>query len=167
VAALGLIATVLVFPADGWLVSAFAPARTEAGRQAMLALTQLGHGGVDFGLAAVGAAGIAVQVIKHVACRARPDSPGAGAFFHHIPCLGAMWGLFSFPSGHAATAAALAVALGLRVPALRLPAAAGVIVVMVSRVYLGAHFPSDVLAGATLGAVAAVLAAAPGGPPGP
>ncbi|HEY7676022.1 MAG TPA: phosphatase PAP2 family protein [Candidatus Methylomirabilis sp.] len=190
VAALGLIATVLVLPADGWLLSALASVRSEGGRQVMLALTQLGHGGVDFGLAAVAilagwalgrshlvqaglraavavaAAGIAVQLIKHVACRARPDSPGGGAFFHDVPCLGAMWGFFSFPSGHAATATALAVALGLRVPALRLPAAAGVVVVMASRVYLGAHFPSDVMAGATLGAVAGVLAASPGNPPG-
>jgi undecaprenyl-diphosphatase len=191
VAALGLAATVLILPADGWLVSALAPMRTEAGRRVMLMLTQLGHGGMDLGLAAavvlagwalgrshlvqaglraavaVAAAGIAVQVIKHLACRARPNVAEAGTFFHDVPCLWGMWGLYSFPSGHAATAAALAAALGLGVPALRLPLAAVVVVVMVSRVYLEWHFPSDVLAGATLGAIAGILAAAAAGPEGP
>lgn len=188
-AGVGLLATLLALPADAWLVSAFAPARTEAGRHVMVVLTNLGAGWLNLGIAvaivavgwsigrlslretglraavAVAAAGIAVQVVKHLTCRARPEFPGAGTFFHGVPCWGAVWGLFSFPSGHATTASALAVALGLRVPALRLPAAVGVAVVMVSRVYLGAHFPSDVVAGATLGAIAGVLAAAPSGPP--
>ena len=190
-AALGLLATALVLPADGWLVSALAPVRTEVGRRVMLVLTQLGDGAVDFGLAAaviaagwalgrshlvqaglraavaLAAAGIAVQVVKHLACRARPMAAAAGTFFHGVPCLGGGPAVFSFPSGHATMATALALALGLRVPALRLPAAAGAAVVWVSRVYLGAHFPSDVLAGATIGAIAGVLAAAPGGRPAP
>jgi undecaprenyl-diphosphatase len=127
------------------------------------------------GVVAVAAAGLAVQLVKHLACRARPKAPGAGAFFQGVPCLGADWELFSFPSGHAATATALAIVLGVQVPALRLPAAAAAAVVMLSRVYLGAHFPSDVMAGATLGLVAGILAMAhlegapPAGmsPPGP
>jgi membrane-associated phospholipid phosphatase len=189
-AALGVTATILVLPADAWLVSALEPMRTEGGRRVMLVLTQLGYGGVDFGVAAVvilagwvlgrsylvrgglraavavAAAGIAVQVIKHLACRARPSVAGGGTFFHHVPCVWGLWDFYSFPSGHAATAAALAAALGVGAPALRLPLAAGVVVVMVSRVYLEWHFPSDVLAGATLGAIAGILAAAPGGPEG-
>jgi undecaprenyl-diphosphatase len=112
------------------------------------------------GVVAVAAAGLASQVVKHLACRARPGFPTPGDFFHHVPCLGADWGFFSFPSGHAATATALAVALGLRLPALRVPGAAAAAVVLFSRVYLGAHFPSDVLGGATLGAVAGILATA-------
>lgn len=184
-AGLGAAATVLAFGADGWLVAGIALVQTDGGRQAMLVLTWLGNGVVDLCLAAalagagrglgrphlvdaglraavaVATAGIAVQVVKHLACRARPGAPASGTFFNGVPCLGE-WGAFSFPSGHAATATALALALGLRVPALRIPAAAGALVVLFSRVYLGAHFPSDVLAGATLGVVAAVVAAAPG-----
>lgn len=70
----------------------------------------------------------------------------------------------SFPSGHAAgnfcVAAFLAVALPAvwpRAPArVRLLTAVAVVfasLVAASRVYLGAHFPSDVLAGAVLGAL--------------
>ena len=184
----GFIATALALSADRWVASAFAAMQTEAGRRLMLGLTELGNGWVDFGLAgamvvtgwrmarwhwvqaglrgamAVAAAGLAVQAVKHVACRARPMAAAAGSFFHGVPCLAGEPAFFSFPSGHATTAAALAVALGLQAPALRLPAVAGVAVVMVSRVYLGAHFPSDVLAGATLGAIAGILTAGPAGP---
>jgi undecaprenyl-diphosphatase len=68
----------------------------------------------------------------------------------------------SFPSGHSATAAAGALTLSVLYPPFA-PALvlAGVLVVL-SRVYLGVHFPFDVLAGAIIGTVTAgvVLAGA-------
>jgi undecaprenyl-diphosphatase len=68
----------------------------------------------------------------------------------------------SFPSGHSATAAAGALTLSALYPPFA-PALvlAGVLVVL-SRVYLGVHFPFDVLAGVAIGALtaAAVLAGA-------
>jgi YegS/Rv2252/BmrU family lipid kinase len=66
----------------------------------------------------------------------------------------------SFPSGHAASAFAFAVAASREMPpvaTLLLPLAA---TVSYSRVYVGVHYPSDVLLGATLGATAGVLAGA-------
>lgn len=61
----------------------------------------------------------------------------------------------SFPSGHAASAAAFVVGAALEAPrvgAVLAPVAAGV---AFSRVYTGVHYPSDVLVGAALGASAA------------
>ncbi|MEW6636079.1 MAG: phosphatase PAP2 family protein [Actinomycetota bacterium] len=68
----------------------------------------------------------------------------------------------SFPSGHSATAAAGAISLSAVYPAFTpLLALAGFLVAL-SRVYLGVHFPFDVLAGALIGVVtsAAVLVVA-------
>ncbi|MEY9964168.1 diacylglycerol kinase family enzyme/membrane-associated phospholipid phosphatase [Streptacidiphilus sp. MAP12-16] len=62
----------------------------------------------------------------------------------------------SFPSGHSASAAAFATAVTLESPwlgAVVIPLAVGV---ATSRVYTGAHYPGDVLAGVALGTVIAV-----------
>ncbi len=58
----------------------------------------------------------------------------------------------SFPSGHAASAAAFASAVALEIPALRVPLATLAGLVGFSRVATGAHYPSDVAAGFVLGA---------------
>lgn len=59
---------------------------------------------------------------------------------------------FSFPSGHTITAFAVAVTLGLFYPALLAPLLFCAFCIALSRVLLGMHFLSDVLAGAALGA---------------
>ncbi|MFE0515381.1 bifunctional phosphatase PAP2/diacylglycerol kinase family protein [Streptomyces sp. NPDC058964] len=61
----------------------------------------------------------------------------------------------SFPSGHAASAAAFAAGVGLESPAWGAALAPVAFSVAMSRLYTGVHFPSDVVAGAALGAGAA------------
>ncbi|MFE0171018.1 bifunctional phosphatase PAP2/diacylglycerol kinase family protein [Streptomyces sp. NPDC059002] len=61
----------------------------------------------------------------------------------------------SFPSGHSASAAAFATGVALESRAWGAGVAPVAGAVALSRVYTGAHFPSDILAGAALGAGAA------------
>jgi undecaprenyl-diphosphatase len=60
-------------------------------------------------------------------------------------------GSSSFPSGHAASAAAFSGVIGREIPQLWLPVNALAATVAFSRVYTGVHYPSDVLAGWLLG----------------
>jgi undecaprenyl-diphosphatase len=61
----------------------------------------------------------------------------------------------SFPSGHAATSFAGATLLAWYVPRLALPLYALAALVAWSRVYVGVHYPIDILIGAVLGVVVA------------
>jgi membrane-associated phospholipid phosphatase/diacylglycerol kinase family enzyme len=63
----------------------------------------------------------------------------------------------SFPSGHSASAAAFATAVGLESPRLGLALAPVAAAVAYSRVHVGVHWTSDVVVGAALGAGVATL----------
>ena len=87
--------------------------------------------------------------LKFTIRRKRPSLPGLP------PLMGTTTGL-SFPSAHAATSFAGALAYRrLGVPAVPLYGVAAAMAL--SRVYLGVHYPSDVLAGALEGTVVASL----------
>jgi len=63
----------------------------------------------------------------------------------------------SFPSGHVASAAAFATGVALEKPSLAAPVIIAAAAVGASRVVSGMHYPSDVLAGFTIGAAAGAL----------
>jgi membrane-associated phospholipid phosphatase len=98
-------------------------------------------------LSAAALAGLTVSILKSVFDRARPPLVDPG-----LDPVGAVPASASFPSGHAATAFAAAVAVGLVFPRLRKPLLLLAAVSAVSRVYLGVHFATDVLVGSLLGA---------------
>jgi undecaprenyl-diphosphatase len=66
---------------------------------------------------------------------------------------------FSFPSGHSLTSFAFAASLSHWYPALEWPLAFLAVNIAVSRIVLGMHFLSDVLAGSILGILVGSLAA--------
>jgi undecaprenyl-diphosphatase len=107
--------------------------------------------------ATVAGAALVELLLKELTCRGRPTAADAGAFFSRFPCNATDYAHASFPSGHATTAFALAALLALWYPrwAAGFLALAGLI--GLSRVVLGAHFPSDVLAGAALGMGVALI----------
>jgi undecaprenyl-diphosphatase len=63
----------------------------------------------------------------------------------------------SFPSGHSATSFACATVLSHYAPRLRVPFFALATLIAFSRIYNGMHYPTDVLAGAVLGVLTALL----------
>ena len=63
----------------------------------------------------------------------------------------------SFPSGHATASFAIAVALMLAFPRVRAWPMLGATLIALSRPIVGMHYPSDILAGAALGAAVALL----------
>jgi undecaprenyl-diphosphatase len=106
-------------------------------------------------LAAVLSAALALAVgklISEVVDRARPfvaDPHGVHLFAPHAADPG-------FPSDHATAAFAIAIAILLRKRGLGIAALVAAAVLSIGRVALGVHYPSDVLAGAALGAAAAL-----------
>lgn len=100
---------------------------------------------------AVGLLGTAIyKFIKGKTLRPRPYN-----VYPAIVCAGKTLDQFSFPSGHTMHAVAFSVVAVSWYPALLWLAAPFAVLVALSRPILGLHYPSDVLAGAALGAVIA------------
>lgn len=99
--------------------------------------------------AAAGISGLAIyRLLKNVLVRERPYMTHAA-----IVCAGRPLDRFSFPSGHTLHAVSFTLVICSSLPlmaVLLLPAA---VLIALSRVVLGLHYPTDVLAGGLLGAV--------------
>lgn len=96
------------------------------------------------------------QLIGHAIRRPRPYAVIAGA---HV--LISRTSDFSFPSDHALVVGAVAAGLLLVDRRLGILAAVLAVAMAVTRVYVGVHYPGDVLAGLAIGAGVAVLGARP------
>ncbi|UYO00041.1 MAG: phosphatase PAP2 family protein [Devosia sp.] len=104
----------------------------------------------------VGGPGLMTNLLKRLVGRGRPseyDSVGAFSFQNIFND----WTFQSFPSGHSATAVAMAFAFGFVWPRLFPVLLVLGIVVAISRVPVGAHYPTDVFAGAVVGMLGAYL----------
>lgn len=102
-------------------------------------------------MAATGAAGVLIyKLLKNRLVRERP-------YVEHgdIQCGSVPLDRYSFPSGHTLHAVSFTILIGAAEPLLAAAAAPFAALVAASRVVLGLHYPSDVVAGAALGATLA------------
>ncbi|WP_327295757.1 phosphatase PAP2 family protein [Streptomyces sp. NBC_01197] len=102
--------------------------------------------------ALVGTAHLASMCVKRVVRRPRPRLAA------RLPLVRTA-GRYSFPSSHASSATAAAVAFGALRPAGRRLVTPLAAAMCVSRLVVGVHYPTDVAAGALLGGVTAGLGA--------
>jgi undecaprenyl-diphosphatase len=108
---------------------------------------------LEFIFFAVAVPGLTFTILKRLIGRARPSGLGA---FHFVPF---SWRpeLASMPSGHSTAAFSAAIALGALFPSARPALWVYAVTIALSRVVIAAHFPSDVIAGAVLGAFGATI----------
>lgn len=125
---------------DGWfwygLMAVLAGAGGNRGRHAALQMLLTGW-----------VAWLLYKILKRCTRRLRPFRTHAGVIAH-IPPLDE----YSFPSGHTMHAVSFSFIAIAWFPSLALPLIVFSVLVALSRVVLGLHYPSDVLAGALIGA---------------
>jgi membrane-associated phospholipid phosphatase len=139
-------------PLGALIVIAAIAATPAAGRIGNLVVTSLVVR-LEFLFLAIALPGLAVTIVKRLIGRVRPSELGP---FSYVP-----WSwrpdYASLPSGHGTTAVAAAIAIGALWPKARVPMWAFAVIIAVSRVVIQAHFASDVVAAAFVGAFGAIL----------
>ena len=105
---------------------------------------------------AIGLPSLFATIIKRLIGRARPYVGGHDDPFAYMPFI---WKpeYASMPSGHATTAAAAAIAIGAVWPRMRPVMWVYALIIMASRILIFVHHPSDVLGGAVVGVIGALM----------
>ena len=111
---------------------------------------------LQFIFCAVAFSNLITEVLKYCIGRGRPFVGGEANAFHFSHFAGNP-AYYSFPSGHATTAFALALAVSAVWPQARVAMAIYALIIAMSRLVLLAHHPSDVVAGAMVGIVGTVF----------
>ena len=125
--------------------AAWAALRDRPGRAAAATVA----GGFGFVFAAIAVSGIVVNVLKVLIGRSRPKLLDEAGFYGFEP-FRLDYAFQSFPSGHANTLFAAAMAIGLLVPAARWPLLCLAALLASSRFMINAHFLGDVVGGAAV-----------------
>jgi undecaprenyl-diphosphatase len=110
---------------------------------------------LGFVFMAIAVPGLFVAILKRLIGRARPFVAGDDTWTSMLWVWRPEYA--SFPSGHATTAFAAAVAIGAIWPQARAVMWVYAITIAISRVIVTAHHPSDVISGAIAGAIGALL----------
>jgi undecaprenyl-diphosphatase len=110
---------------------------------------------LQYVLLSVAVSVLVAEVLKFVIGRGRPFVGGKANPFNFVPFQGTE-AYFSLPSAHAVTAFALAFAVSALWPRLRVVMFTYAIVIILTRLVLLAHHPSDVTAGALVGIIGAM-----------
>ena len=111
---------------------------------------------LQFIFCAVVVSNLVTEVLKYCIGRGRPFVGGEANAFHFSHFAGNP-AYYSFPSGHATTAFALALAVSAVWPQARVAMAVYALIIAATRLVLLAHHPSDVVAGAMVGIVGAMF----------
>jgi membrane-associated phospholipid phosphatase len=111
---------------------------------------------LQFLFCAVAVSNLVTEVLKYCIGRGRPFVGGEANAFHFSHFAGNP-AYYSFPSGHATTALALAFAVSVIWPKARFAMAVYAVAIVATRLVLVAHHPSDVVAGALVGIVGAMF----------
>ena len=111
---------------------------------------------LQFLFLAVAVSNLVTEVLKYCIGRGRPFVGGEANAFHFSHFAGNP-AYYSFTSGHATTAFALALAVSAVWPQARVAMAVYALIIAASRLVLLAHHPSDVVAGAMVGIVGAMF----------
>ncbi|MBL7575355.1 undecaprenyl-diphosphatase [Peptoniphilus asaccharolyticus DSM 20463] len=93
-----------------------------------------------------------VQILKRIFSRNRPYW-----ILENLNTYGIDLSDYSFPSGHSAAAFTLGMTIALNYPAIKIVVLIVATLIAISRIYLGVHYPTDVLAGVIIGIIASVI----------